>query len=57
MPGFIENHIHMTNSPQRTWINIRPEMVGSIDDIKDSRIGEDKADTRGGVDSCLGLPS
>ena len=35
MPGFIENHIHMTNSPQRTWINIRPEIVSSISDIKD----------------------
>ncbi len=34
MPGFIENHIHMTNSPQRKWINVRPEMAGSIDDIK-----------------------
>ena len=35
IPGFIENHIHMTNSPQRTWINIRPEIVSSISDIKD----------------------
>ena len=35
MPGFIENHIHMVNSPQRRWINIRPEMVESIDDIKE----------------------
>jgi len=35
MPGFIENHIHMTNSPKRKWINVRPEMVKSIDDIKE----------------------
>ena len=33
-PGFVENHIHMTNSPQRTWLDVRPEAVGSIDDIR-----------------------
>ena len=21
VPGFIDNHIHMTNSPQRLWVN------------------------------------
>jgi len=21
IPGFVENHIHMTNSPQRLWVN------------------------------------
>jgi predicted amidohydrolase YtcJ len=34
MPGFIENHIHMTNSPNRTWLDVGPGLVGSIDDIR-----------------------
>ena len=34
MPGFIENHIHMVNSPNRAWINVMPPIVNSIDDIR-----------------------
>ena len=34
-PGFIENHIHMINAYDRlSWLNVLPEAVSSIEDIK-----------------------
>jgi predicted amidohydrolase YtcJ len=33
VPGFIENHIHMTNSPQRLWANCSYAACPSISDI------------------------
>jgi predicted amidohydrolase YtcJ len=33
MPGFIENHIHMTNSPQRLWVDCSYAACPSIADI------------------------
>ena len=33
VPGFIENHIHMTNSPQRRWIDCSYAACPSISDI------------------------
>ncbi|HET8562736.1 MAG TPA: amidohydrolase family protein, partial [Candidatus Binatia bacterium] len=33
VPGFIENHIHMTNSPQRLWVDCSYSTCPSISDI------------------------
>ena len=33
IPGFIENHIHMTNSPQRLWADCSYTACPSISDI------------------------
>jgi predicted amidohydrolase YtcJ len=33
IPGFIENHIHMTNSPQRLWVDCSYAACPSIADI------------------------
>jgi predicted amidohydrolase YtcJ len=33
IPGFIDNHIHMTNSPQRRWVDCTYSMAPSIADI------------------------
>ena len=33
VPGFIDNHIHMTNSPQRLWVNCSYTACPSISDI------------------------
>jgi len=33
IPGFIENHIHMTNSPQRLWVDCSYAACPSISDI------------------------
>ena len=33
VPGFIENHIHMTNSPQRLWVDCSYAACPSISDI------------------------
>ena len=33
VPGFIDNHIHMTNSPQRLWVNCSYAACPSISDI------------------------
>jgi predicted amidohydrolase YtcJ len=33
IPGFIENHIHMTNSPQRLWVNCSYTSCPAISDI------------------------
>jgi predicted amidohydrolase YtcJ len=33
IPGFIENHIHMTNSPQRLWVDCSYAACPSIPDI------------------------
>ena len=33
IPGFIDNHIHMTNSPQRRWIDCTYSMAPSIADV------------------------
>jgi len=33
VPGFIENHIHMTNSPQRLWVDCGYAACPSISDI------------------------
>ena len=33
VPGFIENHIHMTNSPQRLWVDCSYTACPSISDI------------------------
>ncbi len=35
-PGFVENHIHMTNSPQRLWLDCRYESCPSISNIGDN---------------------
>ena len=35
LPGFIDNHIHMVNAVERYRLDLRPEVVSSIDDIKD----------------------
>src|SRR5262249_2607668 len=34
LPGFIENHIHMTNSPQRHWVDCSYAACPSIADIR-----------------------
>ena len=34
MPGFIDNHIHLVNSADRWWLDLRPEVVSSIEEIK-----------------------
>ena len=34
LPGFIENHIHMTNSPQRYWVDCSYATCPSIGDIR-----------------------
>ena len=39
VPGFIDNHIHMTNSPQRLWVNCSYSACPSISDIV-QKIGE-----------------
>src|SRR5215467_16040978 len=33
IPGFVENHIHMTNSPQRLWVDCSYAASPSISDI------------------------
>src|SRR5688572_11983867 len=33
IPGLYENHIHMTNSPQRRWLDCTYEAAGSIADV------------------------
>lgn len=35
LPGFVENHIHMTNSPQRHWVDCSYTACPSIAVIKD----------------------
>ncbi len=35
LPGFIENHIHMTNSPQRYWVDCSYATCPSIVDIRE----------------------
>ena len=35
LPGFVENHIHMTNSPQRHWVDCSYAACPSIADIRD----------------------
>lgn len=35
VPGFIENHIHMTNSYRRTWLDLSPDSVSSVSDMRD----------------------
>ena len=35
MPGFFDNHIHMTNAPQRHWIDCSYSTCPSISDIVD----------------------
>jgi len=39
LPGFVENHIHMTNSPQRHWVDCTYAICPSIADIR-QRIAE-----------------
>jgi predicted amidohydrolase YtcJ len=34
LPGFVENHIHMTNSPQRHWVDCSYAACPSIRDIR-----------------------
>jgi predicted amidohydrolase YtcJ len=34
LPGFVENHIHMTNSPQRHWVDCNYAACPSIEDIR-----------------------
>jgi predicted amidohydrolase YtcJ len=34
LPGFVENHIHMTNSPQRHWVDCSYAACPSITDIR-----------------------
>ena len=34
LPGFVDNHIHMINSPRRSWLDVQPEAVSSIEEIK-----------------------
>jgi predicted amidohydrolase YtcJ len=36
LPGFIENHIHMTNSPQRRWVDCSYATCPSIVDIREN---------------------
>jgi predicted amidohydrolase YtcJ len=36
VPGFIENHIHMTNSPQRLWVDCSYKACPSIGEIVES---------------------
>ena len=46
VPGFVENHIHMTNSPQRLWVDCSYASCPSISDISQSvatRARESKA--------------
>jgi predicted amidohydrolase YtcJ len=33
LPGFVENHIHMTNAPRRAWLNVGTQQVGSIPEL------------------------
>lgn len=33
VPGFFENHIHMTNSPQRTWVDCSYSVCRSISEV------------------------
>ena len=33
VPGFIDNHIHMTNSPQRQWVDCTYSTAPSIADL------------------------
>ena len=35
LPGFIENHIHMTNSHRGSWLQVGPDSVSSIRDIRE----------------------
>ena len=35
VPGFIENHIHMTNSNRRTWLELGPGSVSSISELQE----------------------
>ena len=34
VPGFVENHIHMTNSPRRTWLDVGPDSASSIAELQ-----------------------
>ncbi len=46
LPGFVENHIHMTNSPQRHWVDCSYVACPSIADIREkisARAGQTKA--------------
>src|SRR5215475_14358252 len=47
MPGFVENHIHMTNGPQRNWVDCSYVLCPSIADIS-SRIAVRARDTKPG---------
>lgn len=47
MPGFVENHIHMTNSPQRNWVDCSYVSCPSIADIS-SRIAMRARETKPG---------
>ena len=48
LPGFIENHIHMTNSHRRSWLQLGPGSVRSIRDIRDLVEERVRATTTGG---------
>ena len=47
LPGFVENHIHMTNSPQRHWVDCSYAACPSIADIRD-KISERARATKAG---------
>ena len=47
VPGFVENHIHMTNSPQRHWVDCSYASCPSIADIG-TRIAARAAKTKAG---------
>ena len=34
IPGLIDNHIHMINGGERSWLDLRSEVVSSIEEIK-----------------------
>ena len=34
VPGFVENHIHMTNSPRRTWLDLGPDAASTISELQ-----------------------
>src|ERR1051325_1980093 len=47
IPGFVENHIHMTNSPQRLWVDCTYASCPSIADIA-KKIAERARDAKPG---------
>ena len=47
LPGFVENHIHMTNSPQRHWVDCSYASCPSIGDIR-TRIAARARETKPG---------